>query len=70
MVGSRDSRDNVSLPLAAIPFLVVGLPLRWAEVSAAIIFPLAIMFYVFVMKPHRCRVAMNYKFSGFKALRH
>jgi hypothetical protein len=39
-----------ALPLAAIPFLVVGLPLRWAEVSAAIIFPLAIMFYVFVMR--------------------
>ena len=33
-----------ALPLAAIPFWVFGVSLRWAEV-AAIIFPLAIAFY-------------------------
>jgi hypothetical protein len=38
-----------ALPLAAIPFWVFGVSLRWAEV-AAIIFPLAIAFYVFVMR--------------------
>ena len=39
-----------ALPLAAIPFWVFGLPLRWAEGCAAIIFFLAIAFYVFVMR--------------------
>ena len=40
----------IAAGFSAVPFWIIGLPLKFAEVAATIIFPLVIVAYVLIMK--------------------